>query len=227
VVRIRQIIAERGRQIFSRRHKQKARPVGSKVVAAVPRTVESERSKSAKAERREIDGRQKAVLEETVENASRAETERREAEWAQEAEEYRRAKTVIVESPSPSSTPPPNPQRAKVLMQGCGGVTLEPPNAANGVVGRRRTPGSRIMPANGGRTGSTVGWLIGGSGPPRIGLDAGVTGPGTRSGGATNVPPSIGRAGEAMGRGVAGDIGREIGMGIGETGITPGRAIGI
>jgi hypothetical protein len=30
-----------------------------------------------------------------------------------------------------------------------------------------------------------------------------------------------------MGRGVTRDIGRKIGIGIGETGITPGRAIGI
>ncbi|MHB8484392.1 MAG: hypothetical protein ACYDCM_01485 [Candidatus Acidiferrales bacterium] len=87
------------------------------------------------------------------------------------------------------------------------------------------------MPAKGGRTGSTGGWLIGGTGPTKIGLDAGVTGPGTRSGGATNFPPSIGRSigrtGDAMGRDIAGDMGREIGMGIGEMGIAPGRAIGI
>jgi hypothetical protein len=116
-------------------------------------------------------------------------------------------------------------------MQGCAGVAFELPNAVNGVIGRRCVPGSTAMPAKGGRTGRTGGWLFGGSGPNRIGLDAGVTRPGTRSGGATNFPPSIGRSigrtGDAIGRDIAGDMGREIGMGIGEMGIAPGRAIGI
>src|SRR6185437_2789604 len=99
VVRIREIVPERGRQILDRRHKQKARTVRRKVVAAVPGTVKSERSERAKAEGREIDGRQKAVLKEAVENARRAKTERRETEWPQEAEEYGRPETkaVIVE----------------------------------------------------------------------------------------------------------------------------------
>src|SRR5579872_6705825 len=105
-------------------------------------------------------------------------------------------KPSLSKSPSPSSTPPPNPQRVMVLMQGCGGVTLEPPNAVNGVIGLRFIPGSTGMPEKGGRTGS--GWLLGGTGPVKIGLDAGVTGPGTRSG-ATNCPPSIGRTGDAGG----------------------------
>src|SRR5579872_34808 len=136
-------------------------------------------------------------------------------------------KPSLSKSPSPSSTPPPKPQRVMVLMQGCGGRAFVPSNAVNGVTVRQCAPRSTAMPRNGGRTGSTGAWLIGGTGPNKIGLDAGVTRPGTRSGGATNFPPSIGRTGDAMERGVTGDIGREIGMGIGETGIVAGRAMGI